>query len=430
MLQINTADAGGGAEAVASELHLALIARGLSPVLAVGFRRTNLPSVVELPRAGWLAAKAAACGWPRAARAVRALADPGVALDLARGREDFRFPGSYTTLALAESSDVVHLHNLHGGYFDLRLLPRLSRLRATVITLHDEWTFTGHCALTLGCERWRDGCGLCPHLDVYPRLRRDGTAFNLSRKQEIWSSSRLHVVAPTSWLLERAQASVLRRAAVSWNLIPNGVDVELFKPRDREAARAELGISPDASVIVFTAAAARSNTFKDLTTLEQALDLIGKTQGPPVVALTAGQSDKRRRLGRVELSYLGFVDRSSLARLYSAADLYVHAARAEVQPLSLIEALASGLPAVASAVGGIPDVVRHGETGLLVSPGDPIAMAAAIEQLLDDAVGRAKMGDAAAFDARSRFAHADHVAAYLRIYDLAVSALVDPSPPQ
>ena len=177
------------------------------------------------------------------------------------------------------------------------------------------------------------------------------------------------------------------------------------------------GISPDASVIVFTATAARSNPFKDLTTLEQALDLIGVTQGSPIVALTAGQSGKPRRLGRVELRYLGFVDRSSLARCYSAADLYVHAARAEVQPLSLIEALASGLPAVASAVGGIPDVVRHGETGLLVPPGDPVAMAGAIRQLLDDAVGRAKMGDAAAFDARRRFSHAEHVAAYLRVYD-------------
>ena len=427
MLQINTADVGGGAEAVASELHLALIARGLSSVLAVGFRRTNLPRVVELPRAGRLAAAAAAGGRPRVSRAVRALADPRVAIDLARGHEDFRFPGSYGALTLAESSDVVHLHNLHGGYFDLRLIPRLSGLRPTVVTLHDEWTFTGHCALTLGSERWRDSCGSCPHLDVYPRLRRDGTTFNLSRKHEIWSASRLHIVAPTSWLLERAQASVLRGAAVSWSLIPNGVDVELFKPGDREAARAALGISSDTAVIVFAATAARLNPFKDLTTLERALGLIGETQGSPIVALMAGQDGERRRLGRVELGYLGFVDRSVLARCYSAADLYVHAARAEVQPLSLIEALASGLPAVASAVGGIPDVVRHGETGLLVPPGDPIAMAAAIGQLLDDAVGRAKMGDAAAFDARRRFAHADHVAAYLRVYDSAVSALVDPS---
>ena len=48
------------------------------------------------------------------------------------------------------------------------------------LTLHDEWLLTGHCAYTLGCERWRIGCGRCPDLTIYPAIRRDSTAENFA----------------------------------------------------------------------------------------------------------------------------------------------------------------------------------------------------------------------------------------------------------
>src|SRR5262249_30035957 len=156
----------------------------------------------------------------------RALADPGVALDVARGREDFRFPASRRVLELAPSKpDVLHLHNLHGGYFDLRILPDVAERVPTVVTMHDEWLFTGHCAYTLGCERWLTACGECPHLDVYPALRVDGTAGNRGRKAELYARARVHVAAPSAWLLERAQRSILAPAIASARVVPNGVDL-------------------------------------------------------------------------------------------------------------------------------------------------------------------------------------------------------------
>ena len=163
LLQVNTRDGGGGAETVSLELHRAVQSRGIEATLAVGFARPTVPGVIELPRGdglGWrLHGAARRRGRPREARLARALGDPGVVADLLRGREDFRFPGSRTVLDLAGNADVVHLHNLHGGYFDLTVLPALTQARPTILTLHDEWAFTGHCAYTLGCDRWRDACG-------------------------------------------------------------------------------------------------------------------------------------------------------------------------------------------------------------------------------------------------------------------------------
>ena len=188
LLQVSTADRGGGAEAVALGLHRALRAKGNDTRLAVGWKRTAEDGVVEIGEAH--------------TRRERLLRDPGVALDLLRGREDFRFPGSHRLVELASQADVLQLHNLHGGYFDLRLLPNLTARLPTVATLHDEWLYTGHCAYTLDSERWLTGCGRCPHLDSYPRLLVDGTAGNWRRKRALYERSRLHFVAPSQWLLE------------------------------------------------------------------------------------------------------------------------------------------------------------------------------------------------------------------------------------
>ena len=90
-----------------------------------------------------------------------------------QGQEDFDFPASHTLLGLTpRPPDIVHFHNMHGGYFDLRALPVISRRIVVVVTLHDSWLLSGHCAHSFDCERWRSGCGSCPDLSIPPAIRR------------------------------------------------------------------------------------------------------------------------------------------------------------------------------------------------------------------------------------------------------------------
>jgi glycosyltransferase involved in cell wall biosynthesis len=397
VLQVSTADRGGGAEAVALALHRAYRARGVEAALAVGFRRTDGDGVVEIAE-------------PRP-RAQRALRDPGVVADLLRGREDFRFPQSRRVLELAPGRpDVLHVHNLHGGYFDLRALPRLAASVPTVVTMHDEWLFTGHCAYTLGCERWLAACGACPHLDVYPALRVDGTAGNLRRKAELYARSRLHVAAPSAWLLARAKRSVLRAGIVSARVIRNGVDLDVFSPGPKEEARARLGLPRQARIVLYAAQGARTNPYKDFGTLRTALGRLRT----PALALTLGAEAPVERVGSVELRSVGFADPHAVAAYLRAADLYVLATRADNHPLTVLEALACGTPVVASRVGGIPEQLTE-ETGVLVEPGDPPALAAAIDELLGDGDRRARMA-AAATAGREGLSLERQVDAYLDLY--------------
>src|SRR4029079_4578923 len=85
------------------------------------------------------------------------------------GLEDFDYPNSVELLRfLPQKPDLLHCHNLHGNYFDLRALAGLSRQIPTVLTLHDAWLLSGHCAHSFECERWTIGCGECPDLTIYP----------------------------------------------------------------------------------------------------------------------------------------------------------------------------------------------------------------------------------------------------------------------
>jgi glycosyltransferase involved in cell wall biosynthesis len=376
ILQISTADRGGGAEAVAMSLHRSLRAAGHEGTLAVGYRRTDEPGVVEIGGAG--------------SRRRRALTDPGVLLDALRGREDFRFPASRRVLELAPSPpEVVHVHNLHGGYFDLRVLPELARRARLVATLHDAWLLTGHCAHPLDSDGWMRGCGNCPHLDTYPALLRDGTAFNHARKRSIYAGMELAVVTPSQWLMDMVERSVLAPAASPRAVIPNGVDFDMFRPGDRPEPR-------EVPMLVFAAQGGAANEFKDFGTLQEA---VARLERP------------------VELVALGDppVSQADVADRLRKADLYVHPSRADTFPSGVLEALACGTPVVASRVGGIPEQVTE-ETGVLVEPGDPAALAAAIESLLADPERRARMGRAAAADARERFSLDRQLAAYVELY--------------
>ncbi len=350
--------------------------------------------------------------WPKVTHTLSRLGDLRNEIDRWRGHELFHYPGTRKLLRLPPfAPQLVHAHNLHRDYFDLRFLPELSRRVPLVITLHDAWLTTGHCAHSFECERWEIGCGECPDLTIPPAIERDETAFNFQRKRALYAQSRFYVAAPCRWLLERAERSMLAPAMIESRVIPNGIDLEIFQPGDRAAARARLGLPPDADVLLFTALSIRGNVWKDYQTLRAAISRLTER---PLIFLAVGEEAPSERIGKAEIRFVPFTtDSRRLTDFYQAADLYLHAARADTFPTSVLEALACGTPVVATAVGGIPEQIRDGATGLLTPAGDAQAMAEAINALLDDPARRETMGHAAAADARARFDRRRMVADYL-----------------
>ena len=438
ILQVSTYDTIGGAERVAWNLYRAYLARGLDSWLAVGHKRGGDPDVLQIPnqdeRGRWTrlwqqlgtSLDSRIPGAATIARLAAAVGEPGRTLDARRGVEDFRFPGTWRLLNLtAKRPNVVHCHNLHGRYFDLRALPWLSAQAPVLLTLHDAWLLSGHCAHSLGCERWRIGCGHCPDLTLDPPVRRDATAYNWRRKHEIFERSRLYVATPSAWLMRKVRDSMFATALVGSRVIPNGVDLEMFHPSDRRAARAALGIHDETRVILFAATDARRNPWKDYETIREAVARASRRlSGESVLLLAMGEAAPHERLGQVELRFLPQVDAESIARCYQAADVYAHAARADTFPNTILEALACGTPVVATAVGGISEQIDDGRTGFLVPAGNAEAMSERLTQLLTDEDLRRRLAASSVEAAQQRFDLRHQVDAYLDLY----SELVAPLP--
>ena len=436
LVQVTRLTQGGGAERIASSLHHGLLGRGHRSWMATATKTGDDPTVLTIPLPvpggvtrvlGSVARRGApkvgrVIGARRTKNLVRGADSPGWYLDHLRGREHFGYPATSAIPDLPpEPPDLIHCHNLHGGFFDLRQLAPMSRRVPLAMTLHDEWTFTGHCGYGIDCERWRTGCGSCPDLTLYPAIRRDGTRANLRAKQEIYAHSRLYVTTPSQWLMDRARTSVLAGGAAGWRMIPNGVDRSIYRPADQMAARARLDLPPDPFVLLFAAKGARRSPYKDYRTVsEAAVRAAAQVPGRPVLCVALGDTGPSERFENGELRFVPYrSDLDEVAAYFQAADVYLHAAKAENLPTTILEALSTGLPVVATAIGGIPEEVRslagvpggwsgtaHGRdaaTGVLIAPGDAEAMGSATAAILRDGDLRATLSANAVKDAAQRF---------------------------
>jgi glycosyltransferase involved in cell wall biosynthesis len=275
------------------------------------------------------------------------------------------------------------------------VLPRISCSVPVVWTLHDMSPFTGGCCYALDCVGFQTGCGCCPQLasdrpdDLSARSsRRRARALRAIR-------SRLHLIAPSAWMARMAASSLLF-AGLPCAVIPNAVDLACLHPRHRDAHRARLGLAPTTALLLFVAASV-INPVKGMATLLAAIPQLQASCPVPLAVACIGSQPEGlpadvRWLGRID-------DPDQLAGLYAAADLLVVPSLIDNAPNVIAEAHACGLPVLASAVGGIPEMIEPGRTGALVPPADSAALAVAASALLP-----AVMAERPAWSARCRAA--------------------------
>jgi glycosyltransferase involved in cell wall biosynthesis len=209
-------------------------------------------------------------------------------------------------------------------------------------------------------------------------------------------------------------------------IVPPAVDIEplLGVGPPNAAARVRRGFPPDAFVIGYVG---RFAPIKDLATLLRAFGVVAERL-PQARLMLVGGGETRGELERLTTT-LGMDGRvvfsgwlNTLADVYEVCDVVALSSLNEGTPLTVIEAMAAGRPVVATAVGGVPDLVEDGVTGLLVPAGDGVALARALLELGEDECARAKMRLAGRERAERQF-HPDRATSeVMRVYSEALAA--------
>jgi len=197
------------------------------------------------------------------------------------------------------------------------------------------------------------------------------------------------MVANSHWLAELAGRSAIAKACGGVGVISPGIDLTIFKPHDKELRRKQLGLPADAFVIV-TGGASLKDTNKNVPWLLKQLSLLPELEKVIVLAFGEGSVPVPDRLN---VRFAGSIrDRYNLARLFTAADVFVTASLMETYGLTLVEAMACGIPVVAFRVGGIPEATPEGRGAILCELQDGVALLEAITNLRKSPQLREKMG--------------------------------------
>jgi glycosyltransferase involved in cell wall biosynthesis len=306
-----------------------------------------------------------------------------------KGRHLYWNPGMIRKLRAtlkALAPDVVHFHIIQRQSFSLASL-LLSRRYRTVWTLHDQWHL---CVRSVPqpphCEGMRRLCLFCTS---WPGL----SLANKLLKEAVYAASPLEVVVPSRWLAELTSYSMLGRKRV--HLIYNGIDLNHFHPASEERPA-----DPPATTTLLFVSGPNDPT-KGIAELLRAFQML-KPRYPRLRLKVVGDlSPIPAEVSGVEV--VGRLSRDQMAQEYRKSDVFVLPTLADNTPVTLMEAMACGLPAVATAVGGIPELVEEDVTGRLVPRGDVAALAAALEGLAHDVPLRRRLGQAARSRALERF---------------------------
>ncbi len=273
-------------------------------------------------------------------------------------KNDIDFFGSDYLLKTREflDADIIHCHNLHGNYFNLKTLQEMSKTKPVIWTLHDMWAITSHYTWLVD-EKTKEQFSSLTKLRY---LNWDNSRYLLNKKKKIYKNSKLNIVVPSLWLKKKLEKSILKNQKIT--LIYNGIDNKIFRKNNKEVARKHLKLPTDKKIITFLSNGGKNNKQKGW---EYTNDIVNHYKNNKnILFLCIGGKEDKKFDDNSNVKYIKYVDNQNLlAMYYSASDIFLFTSLFENFPLTILEAMACGTPIVSFNVGGVKEVLTHKENG-------------------------------------------------------------------
>ncbi len=300
----------------------------------------------------------------------------------------------YATKKLAEyikkeTPDIVHLHNLHSNYINLKILLSclIEKQIPIVLTLHDCWFFTGKCCHFVGCncEKWKIECNQCPQnkSDVKSMFFDNTTRVFKDKKELFQDVQHLTIVGCSEWIRDLARQSPMFQGK-RFECIHNGVDIQMFSPKNEEEVRNKYNLQEH---FVILGMANKWMDSRNTKILSMILNNMDENDRLVLVGCRDGQKELLRNNEKVLM--LDFIyDRNEMAELYSMSNVFINLTFEDTLPTVNMEATCCGTPVITYDSGGCAELVKHNETGYIISPLDGVALQDAIFNIKKHKISR------------------------------------------
>lgn len=278
-----------------------------------------------------------------------------------------------------EKPDIVHLQCLNGYFVNIyRLINwlKVNRIK-TVLTLHAEFMHTANCGYAFECEKWKTGCGKCPHLKKETKsLLFDGTARSFRKMKKAFDGfdKDLVVVSVSNWIKSRAEQSPILNGK-KHTVIVNGLNIDNFYPRDVEELKKSLELQIGKTILFVTPAFSLNP--KHIKGGYYVVELAKML--PDMKFVVVGNTNKDVQLPENVIDIGRVENQPKLAEYYSVADVMVITSKSDNYPTVCLEANCCGTPVVGFDVGGISETIFAG-MGQTVPHGNLQALMEAVKE--------------------------------------------------
>jgi len=261
-----------------------------------------------------------------------------------------------------DNSDIIHIHNLHGYYVNYESLINyiVDKDKKVIWTLHDTWAFTGRCAFTFGCEKWKVGCGNCKNLSIYPTTKRDLSDKLWLKKKKLFTrlnKEKTVLVTPSKWLKDLVKESFFKEYRVE--VINNGVEKSNFLDSDKSILRKEFNLPLDKKIVLFVAADPNDKR----KGVRYILDILDKVDDN-IIFVSMGKTMDILSDRLIQLGYIS--NRKDIYKVYRCSDIFVIPSLDDNFPTTVLEAFANGIPVIGFDSGGIKEQIVDSKNGYII----------------------------------------------------------------